>query len=437
MDETGGAPYVYDNRKKGFELELANYLAKELGRASAPVSGEWKDLPELLTRGDVDIVLNGYEYSKQFREQASIPYYVYRLALTVPTDSPITSWADLRKPKPNGDAHKLVVLTGSAAQRYVEAEFKDEIKNGVVKVDSSDDVSSAYDLVARKQGFDATVQDSPAALYYVKMKNEARLRTLGEQRAENFYIILTRPDDKQLRADIDKALRKGIQDGTLEEFSRRNGVWTEDQERLHYWSTQPWPPDADRFERSEDQKKAESPPLDWGEIFRLLGLAASRTILLAIASFPLAVMVGLLIAVARLYGPGWLRIPGTIYVEVIRGTPLLLQLFVIFYLIPRLLPELTLAPIYAGIVGLAINYSAYEAENFRAGLQAIAKGQMEAALALGMTPLTAIRTIIVPQAVRVVIPPLTNDFIALFKDLLGHSDHRTEPAVQRAGQQSS
>jgi len=110
------------------------------------------------------------------------------------------------------------------------------------------------------------------------------------------------------------------------------------------------------------------------------------------------------------------RVPCTLYVEVLRGTPLLLQLFVIYYLIPQVLPVLTLELMQAGIIGLAINYSAYEAENFRAGLQAIPKGQMEAALALGMAPFTAIRRVIVPQAIRVVIPPMTNDFIALFKD---------------------
>ena len=73
-------------------------------------------------------------------------------------------------------------------------------------------------------------------------------------------------------------------------------------------------------------------------------------------------------------------------------------------------------PIITGILGLAINYAAYEAENYRAGLLAIPKGQMEAALALGLTPFTAIRRVIIPQAVRIVIPPVTNDFIALFKD---------------------
>jgi len=73
-------------------------------------------------------------------------------------------------------------------------------------------------------------------------------------------------------------------------------------------------------------------------------------------------------------------------------------------------------PLVCGILGLAVNYSAYEAENYRAGLTAIPRGQMEAALALGMTPLTAIRRVIAPQAIRIVIPPVTNDFIALFKD---------------------
>jgi polar amino acid transport system substrate-binding protein len=87
----------------------------------------------------------------------------------------------------------------------------------------------------------------------------------------------------------------------------------------------------------------------------------------------------------------------------------MLQLFVLFYL-------LKLPPWVAGISGLAINYSAYEAEIYRAGLQSIPRGQMEAALALGMSRGLALRRIIIPQAIRIVIPPVTNDFIALFKD---------------------
>src|SRR5207237_10856088 len=135
---------------------------------------------------------------------------------------------------------------------------------------------------------------------------------------------------------------------------------------------------------------------------------------------PLAVAIGLLVALGRVYGRGWLRAPLTAYVEVVRGTPLLLQLYFIhFGIVPRLgLPDdvLGYAPTISAIAGLSLNYAAYEAEIYRAGLLAIPVGQMEAALALGLTRWQAIWHVVVPQAVRLVIPPVTNDFINLFKD---------------------
>jgi polar amino acid transport system substrate-binding protein len=417
MDETGGAPYVYDMQTKGFEVELAAYLAKQLGRKSEPVSGDWNKLPELLNKpadeNGIDVVLNGYEHSKTFRDQASIPYYIYRLTLTVKKNSDIKAWEDLRRRKADGSKHKVVVLTGSAALRYMQANFKDD-----VDLESSDDVSNAFDLVGSRNEYSATVQDNPSAIYFVQTKADPKLRILDDRREPNFYVILTRRDDKQLRADIDDALRKAIHDGALEAILRKYHLWNDDQERLRYWSEAPWPPGSGTRPAGDNEEKAqdETSPLSWPEVLKSLGLAASRTILLAVTSFPLAVLIGLLIAIARVYGPSWLRIPGAIYVEIIRGTPLLLQLFLIFYILPKAFPYLPISPIQAGIIGLAINYGAYEAENFRAGLQAVARGQMEAALSLGMTPLTAIRRVVVPQAFRVVIPPITNDFIALFKD---------------------
>ena len=149
-------------------------------------------------------------------------------------------------------------------------------------------------------------------------------------------------------------------------------------------------------------------------IHRLLK-AALMTLALSFASMPLAMLVGLIVAIGRLYGPWWIRAPFEAYVEILRGTPLLLQLYVLYYVAPQLVgvspPEFL-----TGVLALAINYSAYEAENYRAGLTAIPKGQMEAALSLGMSTPTALRRVIVPQAVKIVIPPVTNDFIALFKD---------------------
>ena len=137
--------------------------------------------------------------------------------------------------------------------------------------------------------------------------------------------------------------------------------------------------------------------------------AAFVTIALSVTSMPLAMALGLLIAAGQALRARAVTMGAFGVRRVIRGTPLMLQLFVLFYL-------LRLPPWVAGISGLAINYSAYEAEIYRAGLQAIPRGQMEAALALGMSRAMALKRVIIPQAVRIVIPPVTNDFIALFKD---------------------
>jgi polar amino acid transport system substrate-binding protein len=138
------------------------------------------------------------------------------------------------------------------------------------------------------------------------------------------------------------------------------------------------------------------------------------TILLACGSVPLAIVIGLAVAIGRLHGPSWLRPVLAAYVEVLRGTPLMLQLYALFFLLPKV--GLALPALVAAIAGLALNYSAYESEIYRAGLKAVPGGQFEAALALGLTKWQALRHVLVPQAVRIVMPPVTSDFIALFKD---------------------
>jgi polar amino acid transport system substrate-binding protein len=137
-------------------------------------------------------------------------------------------------------------------------------------------------------------------------------------------------------------------------------------------------------------------------------------VLLSCTAFPVAIAIGLAVAIGRLYGPAWLRPLLTGYVEVLRGTPLMLQLYAIFFLLPKI--GLALPALAAAIIGLALNYSAYESEIYRAGLKAVPLGQFEAALSLGLTKWQALRHVLVPQAVRIVMPPVTSDFIALFKD---------------------
>ncbi len=138
------------------------------------------------------------------------------------------------------------------------------------------------------------------------------------------------------------------------------------------------------------------------------------TVLLTFASMAVALVLGLLLALARLSERRVLAGAATAFVEVIRGSPLLLQLFYIFYVFPFF--GLRLNKFEAGVIGLAINYGAYLSEVFRAGIEAVDKGQWEAAGALGLSRGLTLRLVVLPQAVRIVIPPIGNYFISLFKD---------------------
>jgi polar amino acid transport system permease protein len=135
---------------------------------------------------------------------------------------------------------------------------------------------------------------------------------------------------------------------------------------------------------------------------------------LTFAVMALSLVVGLIVALARMARQRWIRIVATTYVEVIRGTPCLLQLFYIYFVLPAF--GVRFPPFTAGVIGLTVNYSAYMSEVYRAGIQAVAKGQLEAAQALGMSRGLMMRLIILPQAIRIVVPPLGNYFISLFKD---------------------
>jgi len=137
------------------------------------------------------------------------------------------------------------------------------------------------------------------------------------------------------------------------------------------------------------------------------------TLVLSCLAMALAVALGALIAVGRVYGDGLTRALLTGYVEVMRGTPVLLQLFVIYYGVSSLV---RLPAFIAALLGLGLNYAAYESEIYRSALEAVPRGQLDAARILGFTNLQALRLIRAPQAFRLALAPMTNDFVALLKD---------------------
>ncbi len=407
-DEKGGAPFVYlgnNDELTGFEVDMAKELARRLGMRSEFVSKSWENLPEDLRRGDVDIILNGYEWSpaRERRMASTIPYYIATVQLMVPAEppkgkDPIESWEDLRQRNKDGSKKRVAVQRGALTETYMRKEFGSDVDLLAFK----EGTDNAMRLV-RTGSADATVQDDLTAGYYAE-NGFQDLRFPAEERevpGRGYYVIFVRPEDTALRDRLNVALLEMIQDGTLKTIYEKNGIWTKRQESLSELAEK-WPPQNVEPERSLLDE------------LKILLASAGVTVILALLSFPVALSSGLLIGLGRLYGPRFVAGLLTAYVEIIRGTPILLQFYVIYYLFPY--AGITLSGFTAAVFGLSLNYSAYEAENARAGLLAVPKGQLEAALALGMNRWTALRRVIIPQALRIVVPPVTNDFISLFKD---------------------
>jgi His/Glu/Gln/Arg/opine family amino acid ABC transporter permease subunit len=158
--------------------------------------------------------------------------------------------------------------------------------------------------------------------------------------------------------------------------------------------------------------------LDWSVVWQYraaLAAGTATTFLLTIATMAIALPCGIIVAGLRLYGVGPLRALATGYVELFRNLPLILVVYWAFYVLP-ILTGVGLSALATGLAALSLNVTAYNAETFRAGINSIRRGQVEAALALGMTRTQALRRIVLPQALRRVLPVLASTWVSLFKD---------------------
>jgi polar amino acid transport system permease protein len=157
---------------------------------------------------------------------------------------------------------------------------------------------------------------------------------------------------------------------------------------------------------------------DWSVVWQhrdALIVGTATTILLTVATMAIAVPCGIVVAILRLYGWAPVRALATAYVEFFRNLPLILVVFWAFYVLP-ILTGLGLSPLATGLAALALNVTAYNAETFRAGINSIRRGQVEAAMALGMNRVQALRRVVVPQALRRILPVLASTWVSLFKD---------------------
>jgi polar amino acid transport system substrate-binding protein len=284
---------------------------------------------------------------------------------------------------------------------------------GVI-VKTYDEEINAYADVANGRLF-GVLLDYPIAKYYAFAN--PNLKFTGPPFGQITYGIAIAKGNSALAAKMNEALARVISSGHMRDILSRWGLWTAMVADTFSQPEDPSLPDTEY--RAFVAATAEQPSLvsriiGYARFWPLLLEASLLTIEVSLLGMVGAVLLGFTLAIMRVYGPFPLRWIATLYIELVRGTPLLIQLLILFYGLPNI--GIKLEPFVAGVLGLALNYAAYEAENYRAGLLAIPKGQMEAARALGMTQRQGLVHVVIPQSFRLVLPPVTNDFISLLKD---------------------
>jgi polar amino acid transport system substrate-binding protein len=229
--------------------------------------------------------------------------------------------------------------------------------------------------------------------------------------ARGRYVIGLRKDSPELQGAVNAALDHLKRTGELERILRDYKLWDSRQPDADGVRAPTPPPEASSRGGAEPPRIAER-RLGSAQIMLFLQ-GALVTLMISAASFALASPLGITLATLRLYRGPVGRALSAAYVELFRGTPLLLQLYVLYF---GLAGVVRLSPLVAAVLGLALNYGAYEAEVYRAALLAVPAAQTEAACALGMSRWQAIRHVVFPQALRTALPAVTNDFVALLKD---------------------
>jgi polar amino acid transport system substrate-binding protein len=404
-DAEGGAPYVsmdpeHPGQYVGFEVDLIKALEKEIGRPIKFQQFNFTTLASALNRGDIDFAMNGMERTpdREAMFRLSRPYYVFTLQLVVRRDETrIRSLDDCKRP-----GIRVGTLGDTAASRL--------LTQMGIPYRTYDSQTTPYKDLEQNQ-LDAVLLDLPIALQYTKRDPQfnARLKFAGKPLSPGFYVIVFRKENEALAARFDAAIAHLRDNGTLRKIYEAWDLWNDDQAALETG-------------KLEETLRTSATRWTFAQFFpRLLG-GAAMTVSLTVLGFLLAMAIGLPVATARLYGPAPLRWVATIYVEFFRGIPVLLLLYFLYYSLPEvglalhLGVSLKLNAFLVGVIGFGLNYGAYESEIYRAGIGSIPVGQWEAGASLGMSPLRIFRRIILPQAIKVILPPMTNDFVALFKD---------------------
>jgi len=368
----------------GYDVDVARAVAEKLGVKVEFVETPWDSIFAALEANRFDVVANEVTINAERKQKYDLsePYSVGEgVIVTRANDNSIKTLDDLK---------------GKVAAESATSNWSDVARKAGARVETVEGFTQAIKLLNQGR-VDATINDSIAVYAYLAETGDTTVKiagSVGEKSEQGFAAR----KNSGLLADLNKALDQLRDDGTLADISQK------------YLKA-----NASGAPAAGTQAKPKS---TWDLILESLGplakAAITKTIPLTVISFVIGLVIALAVALARLSSNLVLTNVARFYISIIRGTPLLVQLFIVFYALPEL--GVKIDPFPAAVIAFSLNVGGYAAEIIRSAIQSIPKGQWEAAETIGLNYVGALRRIVLPQATRVAVPPLSNTLISLVKD---------------------
>ena len=366
----------------GFDIDLSQAVANLLGYTFEYQPIDWSVKEQELNSGNIDMIWNGYGVTPD-REKLVLMSDVYiedtQIIVTKDGTEPIEQLEDLI-------GKKVTTQSSSTALQIMDAQWPKEVLDGIEDLVLYPNYNNSFqDLDAGR--VDAVVVGGVYGNYVVNLRGEEKYNVFLDESAIEPMAIGMRKTDTAFAQEINGALNDLKENGTYEEIYKK------------------WFGSAGLTTSEQSIFQNMIPGLVDG-LKLTLGLFA----IVLIVSIPL----GLILAIPRSFGPTWIKALIEVYVFIMRSTPLLLQLMIVFFGLPYLGIRFGRFP--AAILTFIINYTAYYIEIFRGGFTAISPGQYESLKVLGIGKLRGFRRIIVPQVLNTVLPSVGNEVVALVKD---------------------
>jgi His/Glu/Gln/Arg/opine family amino acid ABC transporter permease subunit len=387
-------PFTYKdprtNQLTGYDIEVMRAVAKEAGWRLEFVQSTFDAVFPALDSRRIDVIANQVTINpeRSARYLFSAPYtYSHGVIVTASDDTSIRSLQDLK---------------GRTTAQSETSNWAQVARDAGAKVQSVEGFAQAAALVQQGR-VDAIVNDNIAVLDYLASTGDKKIKIAGDAGSEVSRQALTfRKSDPALRQQADRALVALRKDGTLARISDKYfgaDVTVATASPLKVKA-------SDSGRTTWGVMKDAAGPMLWGVV--------KGTVPLTLISFVIGLAIALATALARMSGSRVLRGVSRFYISVIRGTPLLVQLFVVFYGLPDI--GVKLPGFLAACIALSLNVGGYAAEIIRASILSVPRGQFEAATTIGMGYPQSLRRIVLPQALRIAVPPLSNTLLSLVKD---------------------